>query len=230
MGIVLAQVASASISLLGELVLRGHQAGPRWASRPGGRSRADMIGDAPRATWISSQARGFSGRPSRGHLRRGPRSGLLDRILRSGEVAEPPEDGAQHCARGRAAGPGRWGAAMTSSEPVFWRPAHHLPHLDGHVEWRPAGTRGGGGLGGDLVARSGLSDVHESSTREKLLRLGNTPSVTGLPSFRRAPAWPDRERPGPRRTPARRSFSFLAKPDLKRDVRLDVCCGQLAIW
>jgi len=57
-----------------------------------------MIGDAPRRDLDQPGARVFGQAVAR-PLRRGRDQGFLNRILRSGEVAEPPDDGAQHLRR-----------------------------------------------------------------------------------------------------------------------------------
>ena len=50
------------------------------------------------ATWIS-QARGLSGTPSVGHCVAACDQGLLDRVLRGREVAEPADDDTEHLRR-----------------------------------------------------------------------------------------------------------------------------------
>ena len=91
------------------------------------------------ATWIS-QPRGLSGTPSLGPLQRRREQRLLHRVLGGGEVAEAPDDGAEHLRR-QLAQQVLAGEVQRATSQVHGRRAHHLAHLDRHVQRHAAVAR-----------------------------------------------------------------------------------------
>ena len=123
------------------------------------------------ATWIS-QPRGLSGTPSRGHCSGRGEQRLLDRVLRGGEVAEAPDDGAEHLRRELAqqvlVGSTSHVSAQASTGGALITSRTSIGMFSGTPPWPGAADA----RRGDRVGALGRLDVDDPVAGEELLGLG----------------------------------------------------------
>ena len=177
------------------------------------------------ATWIS-QPRGLSGTPSTGHCVAAAMQRLLHGVLGGGEVAEPPRRPRRApAARARAAGARPVRVDRHASQ-LDGRRAHHLAHLDRHVE-RRAARRPAPPTRAPRSRRRArrCRRPRSSSPARNSLASGNGPSVTsGAPPLpaRTTSRLLRRGQPLGRRPARPTSVSSWSKPLHEPDVGLEV--------
>ena len=122
------------------------------------------------ATWIS-QPRGLSGTPSAGHCTAAAISASWTASSAAEKSPKRRTTAPSTCgARSRS----RFSLTINATSHVHGRRAHHLAHLDGHVQRHAALARRRRRAGGDLVGLLRALDIDDPVAREKLLGLRRT--------------------------------------------------------